>query len=130
LRHREDQHQDRPRARPQADGDDRGKPPLPSARAGKLLRLGCMRVPPCGRVFVVRVMVVVSVALAMMMMMVMVVIVIVMRVTMVRMIVMRVIVIARRHRGADGGGTVERMQQRQERTPLHPQQSHADDDDE
>src|SRR5262249_40362701 len=138
-----------PRARPQADSDDRGKPPLPSARAGKLLRLGCMRVPPRGRLFVVCVMVVVSVALAMMMMMAMVVIVamivvvmratmvrvtmvrvIMMRVIMMRVIVMRVIVIARRHRGADGGGTVERMQQRQERTPLHPQQSRADDDDE
>src|SRR5262249_11282934 len=142
LRQREDQHQDRPRARPQADSDDRGKPPLPSARAGKLLRLGCMRVLPRGRLFVVCVMVVGSGALAMMMMMAMVVIVamivvvmratmvrvtmvrvIMMRVIMMRVIMMRVIVIARRHRGVDGGGTVERMQQRQERTPLHPQQS-------
>src|SRR5215813_4392714 len=93
LRQREDQHQDRPRAWPQADGDDRGKPPLPSARAGKLLRLGCMRVSPCGSIFVVRVMMVVGVALAMMMMVMIVtmtMIVVVMRVTMVRVIVVRV----------------------------------------
>src|SRR5262249_42492613 len=51
-------------------------------------------------------------------------------VAVVRVAMVRLSVRAWRHRGADGGGTVERMQERQERTPLHPQQSHADDDDE
>ena len=59
------------------------------------------------------------------MVMIVVVLVVVMGVTMVR-----VIVIARCHRGADGGGAMERVQERHERPPLHPQQSHADDDDE
>ncbi len=73
-----------------------------------------MRVSPCRSLFVVRVMMVVGVALAMMVViMVMVMIVVVVRVAMVRVIVM-----ARRHRGADGGGTVERMQERQEARPF------------
>src|SRR5262245_11351578 len=86
--------------------------------------------PPCRRVIVVVGVMMMGVALAMMVMtmvmvMIVVVLVVVMGVTMVR-----VIVIARRHRGADGGGAMERVQERQERPPLHPQQSHADDDDE
>ena len=61
----------------------------------------------------------------MVMIVVVVVLVVVMGVTM-----MRVIVIARRYRGADGGGAVEHVQERHERSALHPQQSHSDDDDE
>src|SRR5262249_40864321 len=125
LRQREDEHQDRARARPQADGKNRGQPSFPSSRAGKLLPPGPLRVPPCRRVIVVRVMMM-SVALAMMVMvmimamvMIVAVLVVVMGVTMVR-----VIVIARCHRGADSGGTMERVQERNERPPLHPQQSH------
>src|SRR5262249_57854833 len=133
LRQREDEPPGRPRARPQADGKDGGQPSFPSSRAGKLLRLGRMRVPPCRRVLVVRMMMM-GVALAMMVIMVMIVVVVVLVVVMgvavVRVAMVRVIVRAWRHRGADGGGTVERMQERQERAPLHPQQSHADGDDE
>jgi hypothetical protein len=35
-----------------------------------------------------------------------------------------------RHGGADRGRTVKRPQSRDESTPLHPQQSHSDQDDE
>src|SRR5262249_57284413 len=103
---------------------------LPSARSGKLLRLGCMLVPPCRRIFVVRVIMVVGVALAMMVVAMVMVMTVTMTMVVVRVAMVRVIVRAWRHRGADGGGTVERMQERQERAPLHPQQSHAEDDDE
>src|SRR5262249_57660112 len=110
LRQREDEHQDRARARPQADGKNRGQPSFPCARAGKLLRLRRVRVPPCRRVIVVRVMMM-SVALAMMVMIMAMVMIVVVRVVVMGVTTMvRVIVIARRHRGADSGGTMERVQ--------------------
>ena len=56
LRQRKDQHQDGARARPQADRDDGGEPPLPSAGSGELLGLGRVRVAP-GRGMVIVIMV-------------------------------------------------------------------------
>ena len=53
LCQREDQHQDRARARSQPDRHDRGEPALPSAWSGKLLGLGRMRMSP-GRGVIVR----------------------------------------------------------------------------
>jgi len=152
LRQREDQYQDRAGTRPQTDGDDRGETPLPSSRSGQLLRFRRMGVPP-GRgmvVVIIMMMMLVCVRIAacviIMMMMVMSMIVAITVVTMMTMtvvtmivvavrvlsvLVMRVtvIVIRRRHGGADRGRTVKRPQSRDESAPLHPQQSQPDHDD-
>src|SRR5262245_17550602 len=82
LRQREYQHQDRSRARPQADRDNCGEPALPSSRPCELLRLRRVRVPP-GRGFFVRMRMMVRFAVRMA-----VVIVLVTMMVMVRMIVM------------------------------------------
>ena len=47
----------------------------------------------------------------------------------VGMVVMPVTMVMRRHGRADGAGTVERLQKRHKRAALHPQQSHADEND-
>ncbi len=56
--------------------------------------------------------------------------IVVTKIVVAMIVVRRVRVVARRHGGADGGGTVQRLQKRKKCAPLHPQQSHADENDE
>ena len=65
LSQREHQHQDRARARPQANRDDRGQAAPPAARPGQILRLGPVRVAPGRGVFVAVMVMVVVVAMMM-----------------------------------------------------------------
>jgi hypothetical protein len=46
LRQGEDENQDRPRAGPQPDGNDRREPAPPATRPGQLLRFRSVRVAP------------------------------------------------------------------------------------
>src|SRR5690349_9271195 len=48
--------QDHEGARPQAHRDDRRQPAPPAARPGEILRLGTMRMAPCGRILLAVVM--------------------------------------------------------------------------
>ena len=130
LRQREHQHQDGARAGPQADRDDRREFALPSARTGKLLRLGRMGMTPGGGMVVVGVIVmpitvvrmVVGVRLVGLTM-------IVMAVSVIRAVVVAVMM-RRRHRGADRGRAMDRLQRADESASLHPEEPQADQDDE
>src|SRR5260370_25718925 len=122
LRQRKDQHQDCAGTRPQSDRDDRSEAALPSAGPGELVGFRRMRVPPCRRVAVMRV-IMVMITMVMMVMM-----------TVTMMMIMAVMaaiaVLHRRRRGAQGGGAMERLRGPDEGAALHPQQSHADKDNE
>src|SRR4029450_7564923 len=91
-------------------------PPPPPPGADKLFGLRRVRVSPRRSIFV-------RVIVGMLMVM-------VLMIKMGSMIVVRRgVVVARRNGGADGDGTVQRLQKGKKCAPLHPQQSHADEHD-